>query len=86
MNLEMGFMNAPAVTLLSLSVNRARSNPPLSGGLDLQVRVYGVRLLWLGNIDVRGEPVEHQLRISSEVVVSLETLVSAFDPEEFLVL
>lgn len=71
---------------LSLRVDRARSNPPLSGGLDLQVRVYGVRLPWLSNIDVSGKPVEHQLRVPSEVVVALEPLVRAFDPEELLVL
>jgi hypothetical protein len=35
---------------------------------------------------VRAEPIEHQLGVFSEVVISFETLVCPFDPEQFLVL
>lgn len=50
------------------------------------VSIYGARLLRLRNIDVSGEPVEYQLRVPPEVVISLEALIRAFDPEELLVL
>lgn len=65
-------------------------NPPCEGGLNDPSQKTGSclkgRLLRLGDVDVSGEPVEHQSRVLPEIIVALETLVRAFYPEKLLVL